>query len=282
MARRQPAHLPDHFADFIEEFAQIIRKHKSDVAAFFSEVEPIYQELLTHREFLGSFFARLATDNEFLRAQLVVMEPNEFVLYYHPEGAFSLRLYIWDDFVYSYIHDHGSWGIYAAWVNAIRVVNYRRLDDGADREYAELEIDRHFTLEPGNLSYVLPFDAGIHMIGGDQGMTITLNVYGPTHRRGYINRFDLHKKSVTRIFTPRLEKRLLAVRALGDIRHEATRDTLERTAADEYPMVRWESISSLEKIDPQLHLKLLRRALEDPSRRLRARAQRELERRGEG
>jgi predicted metal-dependent enzyme (double-stranded beta helix superfamily) len=270
----------EYFGDFAERLHAIIKGHDRDLEPLRPEIEPIFKDMLSRPEPISNYFVRLATDNDVLLRQLVVMEPNEFVLYYHPKGSFSLRLYVWDDFVYSYIHDHGSWGIYGAWVKNTRVVNYRRVDDGSDREYAELEISKHLTMKPGEINFVQPFDAGIHLVGGDRGISITLNVYGPTRRRGYINRYDIEKKRVTRVFTPRLEKRLLAVRSLGEIGHAVGRDTLERTAEDEYPMVRWESIMSMESIDSDLYLTLLRRALEDPSRRLRARARRELDRRG--
>lgn len=268
------------FHEFTRQLGVIISKDGGRVEHFFPELEPVFKDIMSHREFLSAFFVRLATDDEFLSQQLVVMEPNEFVLYYDAAKAFSIRFYIWDDFVYSYIHDHGSWGVYAALVNSLRVINYRRLDDGSDMGYAELEMDRHFTLDPGGISYVKPYNEGIHMIGSSSGIAITMNIYGTTRRRGYINRYDVEKKRVTRIYTPRLEKRLLAVRALGDIGHEVAIDTLVRTARDDYPMVRWESIASTEKLDADLHIKLLKDALEDQSRRLRARARRELERKG--
>ena len=56
-----------------------------------------------------------------------------------------------------------------------------RLDDGKKEGYAELEEVSSIVLNPGETTYVLPLNKGIHRMENlGRDTAITINVYGPT------------------------------------------------------------------------------------------------------
>jgi len=72
--------------------------------------------------------------------------------------------------------------------------------------------------------------------------------------------------------TPKLEKRLFALRALGTIGGNLAKAPLEKASHDSHPLVRWESILAMEKVDRDDWLALLKEALSDPSEEVRNKA----------
>jgi hypothetical protein len=99
--------------------------------------------------------------------------------------------------------------------NSIEVNRYRREDDETKPGYARLgEIERPL-LHPGQTASVLPLKDGNHKAGNPAGNTsVMLTVYGTPIRRLYVNQYDHLQNSVSKLYPPRLRKKMLATRAL--------------------------------------------------------------------
>jgi hypothetical protein len=144
------------------------------------------------------------------------MFSNEFVLFINHQRLFSVRLYIYEPGQYTPIHDHNSWGVYGCVHNRIEIIRYRREDDGSATQSARLrKIERPIILQPGQTSSVLPLDDGIHRAGNPAAeASVMLSVYGTPIRRLYVNRYDLRQNRVSKLYPPRLRKKMLAAQAL--------------------------------------------------------------------
>ena len=130
---------------------------------------------LWHRQFLE----RLVRDKEFLSGQVNSIWPNEVVLWRDPDREFSVLAYIWEPHAVDAVHDHGSWGVIGSLVRGFTERKYRRLDSGRVQGYAELQEVSCRAIGPGETSYVLPLDEGIHRTENDgDGYSISINVYG--------------------------------------------------------------------------------------------------------
>ena len=159
-------------------------------------------------------------------ARQATMFANEFILFIHKRRLFSVRLYIYDPGQYTPIHDHNSWGVYGCVHNRIEVIRYRREDDETKPGYARLKEIERPVLQPGDTASVLPLNDGIHTAGNPDGQTsVMLSVYGTPIRRLYVNQYDHRQNSVSKLYPPRLRKKLLALRALEtmDNSNETTR-----------------------------------------------------------
>ena len=154
--------------------------------------------------------------------RLATMFDNELLLYRDPGRKFSLRAFLWEPGGYTPVHDHGSWGVIGPVGGELEVINYRREDDGSERERTRLVERERFTIRSGETAYTLPFNDGIHAVGNPTDETIlSLSLYGsPTDDpppRGYILGFDIEKGRAYHIFSPHTKKKLLAVRALSGL-----------------------------------------------------------------
>ena len=70
-------------------------------------------------------------------------------------------------------------------------------------------------LQTGQVVSTLPLNDGIHETGNPTDETlITLSIYGPAVRRGYIQGFDIKNRRVYKMVPPRQKKILLATQAL--------------------------------------------------------------------
>jgi len=144
------------------------------------------------------------------------MFDNEVLLYLHPLGHFSLRMYLWGPGEYTYPHDHNSWGVIGTVSEGYEVVNYRREDDETIEGYAKLVEIETLRLQPGETAFTLPLSKGIHKTGNATGESIiTFHLYGKSMPRGYLNCFDIARNGVRRVFPPRRRKELLARQALS-------------------------------------------------------------------
>jgi hypothetical protein len=163
--------------------------------------------------------------------------------------------------------------VVGAYVNEVTVIRYQRLDDGSLPAYARLREKERQTLRPGETTYVLPLDQGIHWTGSlGNSVALSIHAYGRALRKGYIQRFDIEANSAYPMCTPTLDKTLFAVRALGALGGESAKAALEAVLGNRYPLARWEGLIALERIDPELGRALIERAANDESEELRVRA----------
>lgn len=269
--------------EFAEEFEALVASEK-DYLRLVERGQVVLRKLLPNREFVKGILAQVLSADQLPEQLFRTVDNHDFLLYRSPQGSFSLRLFVWEPSSrYHRIHDHGSWGIIGAYVNEILVIRYQREDDGTVEGYARLvEKDRRI-LKEGQTSPVLPFDEGIHWTGSSNDcLAMSVHAYGRALRRGYIHGFDLDKNSVYKLCTPRLEKSLLAAKALGALGGESAKAALERGLESRYPLLRWETLVVLMQIEPDLGNTLMEKAAHDESDEVRARARAYLARRAQG
>jgi predicted metal-dependent enzyme (double-stranded beta helix superfamily) len=220
---------------FCESFNDLLRG-KPDISTLISTGRSLVSELMNQKEWFGDILQRILFDKGFSESQRPGIWPNETTLHRSSDRSFLVLCYIWDPGLSDAIHDHGSWGIIGSFVRSIGERKYMRLDDGKKEGYAELEEVSSIVLQPGETTYVLPLNKGIHRMenfGSDTA--ITINVYGPNVRKGYVQFFYPEMNSVNRVYPPKTLREALAVRALGSMAAPWSEELLRRVLASAFP-----------------------------------------------
>ena len=208
---------------------------KPEVSVLISRGRLLLSELISHKEWFGGMIQKILFDEEFSASMKSGIWANEITLYRSPDRSFLVLCYIWDPGVSDTIHDHGSWGIIGSLVRPIGERKYMRLDDGKREGYAELEEVSSIVLEPAETTYVLPLNKGIHkMENHGKDTAVTINVYGPNVRKGYVQFFYPDVKSVSRVYPPKTMREALAVRSLGSVASPWSGELLRRILAGRF------------------------------------------------
>lgn len=220
---------------FVADFKDLIHQNLQ-LAELVEGGQGLLGELLSDRLWYRQVVERLVRDKEFLSDQVNSIWPNEVVLWRDPDREFSVLAYIWEPHAADAVHDHGSWGVIGSLVRGFTERKYRRLDSGHVQGHAELQEVSCRIIGPGETSYVLPLDEGIHRTENDEDShSISINVYGKPVRRGYIHFFDIDNKTVKRVFPPRTNKQVLAIRFLGTVGESWAEDILTAALHDPLP-----------------------------------------------
>ncbi len=223
----------------LEEFCPSLRalqEQQKDLSRFIAEGRVLMAELLRDPGWFRGYLEKLLLDPDFLNAQESSIYPNEVTLYRSPDRAFSILAYFWEPRTTSAIHDHGSWGIVGALIHPVRERKYRRLDDGRNEGRAELEETSRAWIKPGETTFVLPLNEGIHLMEApEEHGSVTLSVYGRSVRYGYIQFYDPNRKTVRRVYPPRTLKKVLAIRTLGFLAAPWGEEILKAAASSRRP-----------------------------------------------
>ncbi|MCX5833233.1 MAG: cysteine dioxygenase family protein [Deltaproteobacteria bacterium] len=191
-------------------------------------------ELMSQKEWFGDILGKVLFNREFSESQKAGIWPNEFTLHRSPDRAFLVLCYIWGPYLSDTAHDHGSWGIIGSFMKPIGERKYMRLDDGKKEGYAELKEVSSTVLQPGEITSVLPLNKGIHrMENRSDDVAITINVYGRSMRRGYIQFFYPENRAVTRVYPPKSLREALAIRAAGALSASWSEDLLKQVLSSE-------------------------------------------------
>ncbi|HOO00502.1 MAG TPA: cysteine dioxygenase family protein [Syntrophales bacterium] len=227
--------MNERFKKFCEDFSRLLGE-AGDTEAVIAAGRETVGALAADTEWFRAVAEEALVDGTLLGGKRPSLWPNEISLYREPDGEFLVFLYLWDGETRDAIHDHGAWGIVSTCAGVIREVKYRRRDDGSREGYADLEKTAENILKPGDTTFVLPGDEGIHcMINDETHPAVTVNVYGRPRRRGFVRFFDAEKKRVYRVYPPRATKEVLLVRALAALGDERSRRVLERAALMDMP-----------------------------------------------
>lgn len=215
-----------NLAQFCEQFQELLA-YKPDLHDLLSNGRDMLSQLVSVSDWFNTVLSGLILDESFLRSQRQSIDPNEIQLYFSPDKSFSVRAFIWEPGITYPIHDHGAWGIVGAQVNQLREIKYARLDDGSKADYASLKQVADHTLSPGETTFVLPFNEGIHQMQAMNHLqAVSIHVYGQPMRKGYINCFDMDRNTVARLYPPAIFKKVLAIRTVGSIRENWAQDVL--------------------------------------------------------
>lgn len=205
----------NNLQQFCEQF-QVLLNQNPELPHLLENGRDMLSQLVSHPDWFKATLSGLILDQAFLKAQWQSIDPNDIQIYYSPDKSFSVRAFIWEPGVTYPIHDHGAWGIVGAHINQVRERKFARLDDGLDPGQAELKQIADAALSPGETTLVLPMNDGIHQMQALNDQTaVSIHVYGAPLRKGFIHHFDPYSQTVTRVFPPAINKKILAVRTLG-------------------------------------------------------------------
>jgi len=168
-----------------------------------SPLEKALCDLVKDKQVAVKVLERMVHDSRFSREQSVNLFNNEIVIWREPDGAFSLRMFIWSPEADCYIHDHNAYGMIISWWGKVSVESYLRVNKDALEEDAVLQLKSKQILEVCQTSLVKPYtEDGIHRVCCGEGeIALSLSVYGRRILgREYILRYDLEKKKAYRVY----------------------------------------------------------------------------------
>lgn len=219
----------DRFATFCGDFQRLVAA-ESDVTRVIQHGSELVSELTSRPDWLVDWLEGLILDPELLAAQKPGIWPNEYTVFRSPDRSFVVLAYLWEAGLADTIHDHGSWGIIGTILGELEERKFERLDDGSREGFCQLREMRHGHFRPGETTHVLPFDEGLHaMCNPTGGMAASINVYGRSSGRGYIQFFDPANNRVTRAYPPRSFREILAVKAITEVDPLRAEGILRRT-----------------------------------------------------
>jgi predicted metal-dependent enzyme (double-stranded beta helix superfamily) len=202
-------------------------------------------KLMRQKELFAELLRGVFEKAQFPDLRQATMFDNEILLCFDPVHRFSLRAFLWAPGHYTEVHDHGSWGVIGPVTGRMEVINYRREDDGSEEGKATLVEEEMITLEPGETTFTLPLDKGIHEVGNPTDETIlSLSLYGKALPRGYIWGFDVAGERRYRIIAPQTKKKMLIAQALSGLDPKAGEKTLRELA--EHPVEIFRELSPAE------------------------------------
>ncbi|HSR13509.1 MAG TPA: cysteine dioxygenase family protein [Thermodesulfobacteriota bacterium] len=202
--------------EFCARFEALLKRRPKE-RELFRRGRELVRELLADTRWAGEILTRIILDPAYLDRQPPSVFPNEVIVHRSPERFFSLLIYLWEPESLCAVHDHSSWGIIGPLFGSMREIRYRRADDGSTEGFAELEEVSSSVIDRGKVRMVLPLEKGIHRTGSAGKWTaVSVGVYGPSVRKGYIQLFDPARKSVSRAYPPRSWKRALAREILNE------------------------------------------------------------------
>lgn len=218
--------MATQFDLFIGQLKELA-KNKYPLPDMLESGQAILSELLSDQGWFQETLSQLVLSEDYLQSQFHSIDPNDIQLYHSPDKAFSVSAYIWEPEVPYPIHDHGAWGIVGSLLNPFKEIQYEVTESGNESTYAKLRKTRESIILPGLTSFVLPLNQGIHqMLSINQKISITIHIYGPRVRRGYIQIYHPENKTIQRVYRPLINKKILAIRTLGAIPDGWAKDVL--------------------------------------------------------
>jgi predicted metal-dependent enzyme (double-stranded beta helix superfamily) len=218
--------MSTQFKLFIAQLKELT-KNKSPLPEMLDSAQVILRELLRDQDWFRETLSQLVLSEDYLQSQFHSIDPNDIQLYHSPDKAFSVSAYIWEPEVPYPIHDHGAWGIVGSLINPFKEVKYEVTESGNESSYTELRKTRETIIQPGQTAVVLPLNLGIHqMLSINQKISVSIHIYGPRVRRGYIQIYHPENKTIQRVYRPLINKKILAIRTLGAIPDGWAKDVL--------------------------------------------------------
>ncbi|MEQ8200880.1 MAG: cysteine dioxygenase family protein [Syntrophomonadaceae bacterium] len=239
----------DNLEQFTGRFTSFLKRNPG-LEQILDEGRQMLAELTSNQEWLRPVLSQLVLDDAFLHSQWQSIDPYDIQLYHSPEKLFSVRAFIWEPDETYPVHDHGAWGLVGACINRVEERKFARVDDGSDVNRAEVKQVSEAQLAPGQTTFVLPVNDGIHQMAAlDDRTAVTVHVYGRPVRKGYINYFNRHNNTVQRMYPPSINKRIYAIRSLGTIAEPWAGDVLQQARRGSSPeYIQTEIEFSLNKI----------------------------------
>lgn len=231
------------FGDYCEALKELILR-KKDAHELVEEGQKIQARLVSNPNLILDKLAIFIEEDK--EGKYWPVDLNDFTIYRDKDKLFSVRLFIWEAIAPYPIHDHGAWGLVGGLANQVKETKYRRLDDGSKPNYAEIEVKSEAIVNPGDTTYVLPLNEGIHRmeaIGNTTGLT--LHTYGKAERTGFIYGYMRQVNGTYTLYPMKIQRQILAIKALESIGTSQARDILETISGDNNETVKLASLEAL-------------------------------------
>jgi len=146
---------------------------------------------------VGPLAKRLALEKTWLEQKHYQTNPEQgfasYMLYEEPDHSLAIFVVNWLPGRGAPPHDHGTWAVVAGVEGVEKNVSYRRVDDRAQPDHAELEVKKVTMAGPGHL--VCMKTGGIHSVHNEtDSLSISLHTYGKHVNYTGRSQFDLETK----------------------------------------------------------------------------------------
>ena len=123
---------------------------------------------------------------------------------YQGESGLQVTAVVWGSGDHLGPHDHRTWGMIGILETALTETRYRRIDDHDVDGFAKLEKDRAATVQPGEITLLVPDEDEIHQMDNHTDKsTVEIHVYGNDLRSIDRNAFNLKTGKITTFRTSR-------------------------------------------------------------------------------
>ena len=124
----------------------------------------------------------------------------------HRAPLFNISSVVWGPGDNAKAHNHDTWGMVGVIENEIQETRFRRKDDGAQPEFADLEITAVITNTPGMVSCLVSPDDDIHEMNNVSGRdTVEIHVYGKDLTEMPRLRFDVTSRAAKVFASPKYD-----------------------------------------------------------------------------
>jgi predicted metal-dependent enzyme (double-stranded beta helix superfamily) len=124
----------------------------------------------------------------------------------HRAPRFNISSVVWGPGDNAKPHNHDTWGMVGVIENEIQETRFRRKDDGARNDYAELEITAVVRNQTGMVSCLVSPNDDIHEMNNVTGRdTVEIHVYGRDLTDMPRLRFDVANKTVKTFASPKYD-----------------------------------------------------------------------------
>jgi predicted metal-dependent enzyme (double-stranded beta helix superfamily) len=168
--------------DYVTDLLQITREAESE------------DEIITR---VGPLAQRLALDKTWLQQKHYEANPEQgfgtFLLHEEPDHSLAVLVVNWLPGRGAPPHDHGTWAVVSGVEGLEKNISYRRIDDRARPDFAELEVKKETIAGPGEL--VCMKTGGIHSVHNEtESISISLHTYGKHVNHTGRSQFNLETK----------------------------------------------------------------------------------------
>ncbi|MEN6374370.1 MAG: cysteine dioxygenase family protein [Smithella sp.] len=225
----------DRFEKFCGEYQKMLSGEKN-VFRGIERGRELVAELTSQPDWFCSYLGKIISHESSVGIERSGIWPNEYNIYRSPDKSFIVLAYIWEAGQEDVIHDHNGWGVVGTLFGKMREKKYKRLDDGTQEGFCELQEESNEVLGPGETTFVLPLNKGLHVMdNAADGIAVSINVYRKLIERNYIQSFDPVGKKVTRLFPGRTLREVLAIKTLAEINPLQTEEVLQKALGASKP-----------------------------------------------
>ena len=181
---------PYSMAHYIDDLRNIAAS-TSDESEIFDRLGPLAQRLSVESSWIEDRFFHPDEDAGY----------SAFLLHQEADQSLAIMALAWAPGRGVGPHDHGTWAVVVGVDGFEENIRYKRLDDRANPDYAELEIKASLNAGPGDL--VLIKKGGIHAVQNHSDkVTLSLHTYGMNFNKTTRSQFDIDARTAREFKVP--------------------------------------------------------------------------------